>query len=78
MAFAQFQSALVGCTSAGVGLRITYAGGDGNDVVLRAGRASRTECAAPSVQLIGAELPPGTDAAREHILLARQIAVPVI
>gem|GEM_PF-1118946 len=69
------ESALVGCTSAGVGLRITYAGGDGNDVVLRATRASRAECAAASVQLIGPELPPGSDAAREHILLARQIGV---
>ncbi len=72
------ESALVGCTSAGVGLRITYAGGDGNDVVLRAARASRAECAAASVQLIGAELPPGTDAARERVLLARQLPVPVI
>jgi len=72
------ESALVGCTSAGVGLRITYAGGDGNDVVLRAARANRAECAAASVQLIGPELPPGTDATREHILLARQLPVPVI
>ena len=72
------ESALVGCTTAGVGLRISYTGGDGNDVVLRAERASRTECAAPSVQLIGPELPPGTDATREHILLARQIGVPAI
>ncbi len=72
------ESALVGCTSAGVALRITYAGGDGNDVVLRAERASRAQCAAPSVQLIGPELPPGTDTAREHILLARQVGVPAI
>jgi hypothetical protein len=71
------ESALVGCTSAGVGLRISYVGGDGNDVVLTAVRASRLACAAPSVQLIGPELPPGTDAAREHILLARQIGVPL-
>ena len=68
------ESALVGCTSAGVGLRISYVGGDGNDVVLTAVRASRLACAAPTVQLIGPELPPGTDATREHILLARQIA----
>lgn len=71
------ESALVGCTSAGVGLRISYVGGDGNDVVLTAVRASRLACAAPSVQLIGPELPPGTDATREHILLARQISVPL-
>ena len=71
------ESALIGCTSAGVGLRITYAGGDGNDVVLSAARASQAECAAPRVQLIGSELPPGSDAIREHILLARQIAVPL-
>lgn len=69
------ESALVGCTSAGVGLRISYVGGDGNDVVLSAARANRTECAAPTVQLIGAELPPGSDATREHILLARQVGV---
>ena len=70
------ESALVGCTLAGVGLRISYVGGDGNDVVLRAEQAESKECAAPSVQLIGPELPPGTDAAREHILLARQVGVP--
>lgn len=71
------ESALVGCTSAGVGMRISYVGGDGNDVVLTATRASRSECAAPTVQLIGAELPPGSDATREHILLARQVGVPL-
>ncbi len=69
------ESALVGCTSAGVGLRISYVGGDGNDVVLHATRASRSECAAATVQLIGPELPPGSDSAREHILLARQVGV---
>ena len=69
------ESSLVGCTSAGVGLRISYAGGDGNDVVLHAARASQSACAAPSVQLIGPELPPGADTTREHILLARQIGV---
>ena len=72
------EAALVGCTSAGVGLRISYAGGDGNDVVLRATRTSSAECALPTVQLIGPELPPGSDAAREHILLARQVGVPLI
>jgi hypothetical protein len=70
------ESALVGCTSNGVGLRISYVGGDGNDVVLRAEQAEIKECAEPSVQLIGPELPPGTDAVREHILLARQVGVP--
>ena len=71
------ESALVGCTNAGIGMRISYVGGDGNDVILSAEQASKTACASPTIQLIGPELPPGTDAAREHILLARQIAVPL-
>jgi len=71
------EGALLGCTADSVGLRISYRGGDGNDVVLSAARADARACSAPTVQFIGPEIGPGFPgwATREHILLARQIAV---
>ncbi|MEO8670484.1 MAG: hypothetical protein ABI411_04150 [Tahibacter sp.] len=72
------EGSLAGCTADGVGLRISYAGGDGNDVVLSAQRTDPRSCAAPTVQPIGPEVAPGTPGwtTREHILLARQVGVP--
>ena len=46
------EGALVGCTVDDVGLYITYAGGDGNDVVLTAADTSRWACLRPHVQRV--------------------------
>lgn len=46
------EGALVGCTEDNVGLYITYAGGDGNDVVLTAADTSRQACLLPAVQKV--------------------------
>ena len=46
------EGALVGCTVDLVGFYITYAGGDGNDVVLIAANTSRKACKRPEVQKV--------------------------
>ena len=71
----------VGCMDQNVCLRISYRGGDGNDVVLS---AENTDPA--TALLIGLLVPaiqqvittPTVEQTREHILLARQVGVPVV
>lgn len=76
------EGALAACSADGVGLSISYRGGDGNDVELIADRASPEACRAPTVQPlfeISDKLAiddPGIAQTREHILLARQVGVP--
>jgi hypothetical protein len=48
------EGALVGCTVDDVGIYITYAGGNGNDVVLIAADTSRRACQLPDVQRVRA------------------------
>lgn len=73
------EGALAACTGAGVGLFVSYRGGDGNDVELQARIADSKACAQDTVQPLQQWSAPTPEAAatREHILLARQVGVPV-
>lgn len=68
----------VGCTEEGVGVRLSYRGGDGNDIVLSAEATDPATCLLiglllPAIQQAGDP----TAQTREHILLARQVGVAV-
>ncbi len=78
------EGALAACTADGVGLSISYRGGDGNDVELIAADASLKACLAPTVQplfqinrLISIDNPVVAQT-REYVLLARQVGVPTL
>lgn len=73
---------LLGCTSKDVGLRISYRGGDGNDVVLTAERGDVIACLTrkridKSSPLLTATATAVTQT-REHILLATETAEEVV
>jgi hypothetical protein len=69
------EGALAACTANGVGLYVSYRGGDGNDVELRAALPTRQDCAHAAVQPLQQwqGQTPQTAAIREHVLLARQV-----
>lgn len=71
----------VGCMDQNVCLRISYRGGDGNDVVLSAENTDPATALligllVPAIQQVIAT--PTVEQTREHILLARQVGVPVL
>jgi hypothetical protein len=72
----------VGCTDRSTCLRLSYQGGDGNDIVLSAEEVSPETALligllVPAVQTI-ADASKETAQTREHILLARQVGVPPV
>jgi hypothetical protein len=71
------EGALTACTESGVGLYITYQGGDGNDVELIARPVVPATCLlVPAIQKIREHPRPAATQARirEHVLLARQLS----